>query len=542
MPRPILILALSFIALASAASAAPAEEIAWSRSVIVATTGVEARPALVVDRAGRAHIFYIDRDAGRGVVRWITAGPDGRIERAPRSIGAADLRARAVAAAPEPPGIRVAWVAPTGEAMRVLWARLDVTSSLIQPLGPVAEDAGPIALAPSAGGVHAVWSQASDGPREIWYRDPRRAASAPVGAGDAPGLSVGPTGPVAVWWQRTGFDTYRLVAARLDATVPLTPGGTVAPEPRPLTGSLATSRLHAPAVAHDAEARLYVVFGTEQRGFGPAVGRLSATEIDAGGLVSPRRSVASGSPFAAQATATQWRGAGVLAWTDLRSGRSRNPEIYVGLMRAGTVREQRLTYTLSASTYPVLAPGPGQALTAVWLEVASGGRFGLNLASTARPAARRFLLGIPELDLHRPGEAAAFAFTALFGTLPYAALLTLATALLTAAVVAIGGPVFADARWWAWLVASGDRAGIAALALALGLQATVAGALFPFIPRLTPGLAVGALMAVWAWTRVRRSAPLTLAQRAAVVLSVVFAASLVLAFAWVARTLSQLAT
>ena len=533
-------IALSLVALASVASAAPAEEIAWSRPVIVVTTGVEARPALVVDRAGRAHIFYIDRAAGRGVVRWITAGPDGRIERAPRSIGAADLRARAVAAAPDPPGIRVAWVAPAGEAMRVLWARLDVPSGLIQPLGPVAEDAGPIALAPSAGGVHALWSQASDGRREIWYRDPRRAASAPIGAGDAPGLSVGPTGPVAVWWQRTGFDTYRLVAARLDGTVPLTPGGTAALEPRPLTGSLATSRLHPPAVVHDAEARLYVVFGTEQRGFGPAVGRLSATEI-AGGLVSPRRSVASGSPFAAQATATQWRGAGVLAWTDLRSGRSRNPEIYVGVMRAGTVREQRLTYTLSASTYPALAAGPGQALTSVWLEVASGGRFGLNLASTARPAARRFLLGIPELDLHQPGEAAAFAFTALLGTLPYAALLTLATSLLTAAVVAIGGPVFAEARWWAWLAASGDRAGIAALALALVLQATAGAALFPFIPRLTIGPAAGVLVLVWAWTRARRAAPLTLGQRAAVVLSVVFAVSLALAFTWVARTLSPLA-
>ncbi len=529
------------------------EDVVWSRPVTIATTVVEARPPLVVDGVGRVHIFYIDRETAGGVVRWITTDLDGRILGGPRVLGAADLRARALAAAIDGSGIRVAWVAPAGERMRVVSMRVrdtadttirDAATGPVEPLAPPAEDAGPIALAPSARGAHAAWSQASGGRREIWYWHPGLVAPVSIGAGDAPGLSVGPAGPSIVWWQRAGFDTYRLVTAPLGAAAPTPPGGTASDpsEPEPLTGRLATSRLQPPAVAHDAAGRLHVVFGTEQRGFGPAVGRLSLLAVGADGSVSPRRAVAPASPFAAGAVAVPWHGGVAFAWTDLRSGRSRNPEIYVGLVTDGVLRERRLTYTLSASVLPALAPGPGAALTAAWLEVASVGRFAVQLATTARPVPQRFVLGIPELDLYRPGDAAAFAFTVLFGTLPYAALLTLATSLLTAAALAVGGPVFGNTRWWAWLTASGCRAGIAALTVALVGLAVVGGALFPFIPRLPLGAATGILALIWAWTRVRRGAPLTFGQRAALVLSVVFGVSVVLAFTWVARTLSQLAT
>ncbi|MGH2402824.1 MAG: hypothetical protein ACRDGN_00025, partial [bacterium] len=332
----------------------------------ITSTSVEARPALLVDAHGRTQIFYIDRDAGRGIIRWVTAGLDGRILSGPRTVGEADLRARSLAAAHEGSGIRVIWVAPSGDEMRVQSTRLseaDAASPLQSLTGPV-EDAGPISLEASAG-AHAAWSQASLGRRTVWYE---RAGFRPVevARGDAPGLSLGPRGPWIVWWQRAGFDTYRLVAAPTHA------GGRLV---YTLTGNVATSRLHAPAIAHDAAGRLHIMFGTELRGFGPSAGRLSLLEVGPDGRASSRLPVAQGSPFASGPVVARWQGTVAFAWTDLRSGRSRNPEIYVGLWMSTGLEEHRITYTLAASVHPTLTPGPGTALTAAWLEAAPAGRF-----------------------------------------------------------------------------------------------------------------------------------------------------------------------
>ena len=180
-------------------------------------------------------------------------------------------------------------------------------------------------------------------------------------------------------------------------------------------------------------------------------------------------------------------------------------------------------------------------LTAAWLEVAPGGRFAMTLASTARPAARRFLLGIPELDLGRPGEAAAFALAALLGTLPYAGLLTLATGLLTAGVLMSARALFDETRWWGWIVASPRRSAVASTALTLAILRVVGGAV-PFIPRAGLLPAAGVVAAVWGLARVRPRVAGSFGSRAGLVLVVAFAVSVAAAFVWAAGTLSQLAT
>ncbi|MGQ0548385.1 MAG: hypothetical protein ACT4PY_01790 [Armatimonadota bacterium] len=516
--------------LAAAAATEPAvADLGWSRAVSIGTTAVEARPALVVDPADRVQVFFIDREAGGGILRWVTAGLDGRIIAGPVTLGEADLRARSVAAAVDGAGVRVVWVAPSGENMRVLSTRIGESAAAAPlALSDAVEDAGPVSLAPSAGS-HAAWSQASAGRRSIWYQDPGQ-PPAEVAEGDAPTVAVGPAGPWIVWWQRVGFDTYRLVAASMRAGVRSI---------HILTGNLATARLQAPAAAHDAAGRLYVVFGTEQRGFGPAVGRLSHLDVRPDGRPSPRRVVAPGSPFAGGATAVPWRGAAAFAWADRRSGRSRNPEIYVGIQAGTELTERRLTYTLTASALPVLAAGPGSALTAGWLEVAPGGRFTLHLASTLRPVVQRFLLDIPELDVSRPLEAAAFALTAVVGTLPYSVMVTLFTTLVTTVAMVVGRAVLADTRPWLWLAASGTRAGVATLALALACQG-LATTVLPLIPRLPVAAAACLLVLTWGWLRLRRTEALSSLQLGALVMSVVFGTSVALAFGQVARTLSQL--
>lgn len=530
------LIAAAAVTLASGlAAAAPPEaaptELSWSRPVSITSTAVEAKPALVVDARDRIHLFLIDREAGSGIVRWITADLDGQIVGGPRTLGAADLRARTIAAAVDGPHIRVVWVAPSGDEMRVVSARVsDATVVAPQSLSDPVEDAGPVGMAPSAG-AHIVWSQAAAGRRSVWYKGPGQ-SPVEVALGDAPAVSAGSAAPWIVWWHRAGFDAYRLVAAS-------PPSGS--PSISTLTGNLATSRLHAPAAAHDGAGRLHVMFGTEQRGFGPVVGRLFILDVGPDGKPSPRRLVAPGSPFAAAASAAPWRGIAAFAWTDLRSGRSRNPEIYVGVDVEGAFAERRLTYSLTASAQPVLVAGPGAALTAAWLEVAPGGRFAVHLASTARPAPRHFLLAIPELDVYRPGEAAAFALTVLIGTIPYALLMTLATALLTGASAVASRAIFGGSRAWSWLLRSEVRVGLATLALALACHRTVT-ALFGLTPSAPVPAVLGVLVLGWAWLSLRRAHESTILQRAALVMVVVFGVSVVLAFGQVARTLSQLST
>lgn len=525
---------VTLLACALAAAAPPESapaELSWSRPVSITTTAVEARPALVVDARESVHVFLIDREAGGGVVRWITTGVDGQIVRGPRTLGAADLRARTLAAATDGPHVRVVWVAPSGDEMRVVWARVgDSTVIAPQTLSGRVEDAGPVSMAPSAG-AHVVWSQATAGRRSVWYSGLGQ-APVEVAQGDAPAVSVGSAAPWIVWWRRAGFDTYRLEAASPPSRDPAI---------TTLTGNLATSRRFAPAVVHDGTGRLHVMFGTEQRAFGPAVGRLSILDVGPDGKPSSRRLVAPGSPFAATASAAPWRGMAAFAWTDLRSGRSRNPEIYVGVDVRRTFFERRLTYSLTASTLPVLVAGPGQALTAAWLEAAPGGRFAIHLASTARPAPRHFLLDIPELDLYRPGEATAFAVTALIGTIPYALLLTLATALLTGASAVTGRAIFGGSRAWSWLLGSEVKVGVAAIALALACHAAVT-ALFRLTPSAPLPVVLGVMVLTWVWLSLCRVQQGTILSKAALVILVIFGLSVILAFGQVARTLSQLST
>jgi len=205
------------------------------------------------------------------------------------------------------------------------------------------------------------------------------------------------------------------------------------------------------------------------------------------------------------------------------------------------LEEHRLTYTLAASVHPTLTPGPGAALTAAWLEVAPAGRFRLQFASTARPAPRRFLLDVPELDVYRPAESAAFALTAVLATLPYSVMITLATTLLTAAALAAGRAMFEDTQGWAWLAASSSRAALGAVAVALACHSAVT-AVIPLIPRLSAPAGAAVLLLVGAWLHLRQPGSRSTIQLAALVMAVIFLTSVALAFSQMARTLSQLAT
>ncbi len=506
---------------------------AWSLPVTVAAVDIPTRPALVVDAAGLVHILAVDRDGTRGVVRWVVALTDGRIERPAAVLGPADLRAAAVAAAREGPAIRALWVAPAAGGVQVVTARLDRAAGRPRALSDLVEDAGPISVVASGESVYAVWSQLSGGRREVWSWVSGERAPIRLGTGDAPAVSTGISGPVWVWWERTGPETYRLIATR--------PGANGKMSPRAITGNVSTLTLETPALAHDPSGRLRILYGTQSRGFGRSQGRLYGLTLDAAGEVSERRQVAEESPSAFGAVAVRWQQRVLAVWTDLRSGRSLNPEIYVGLMTDGGISEERLTFTLSASTNPAVAPGPDTALTAAWLELQTDGRYGIALTSTDRPARRRFLLGIPELDLNRPAAALAFALTALIGATPYAALLTMATALATTVLLGTGRAIFADARWWQWFADSERRALTAALALALGILKMVGRGLLPALPRLSPLLAGVALLIVWTWLRRRGAAPLSLGHGAGILLLALLAAAEWLAFPWAALALSQLA-
>lgn len=556
--RVLVLLAAALGAAGSASASAPASAPAspptgppgWSRPVALMTTGVDARPALVVEPDGRVHVFFLDRDGDRGVVRWIAVTPDGRfpggrLEGTPTDLGPADLRARSLAAARSGADIVVAWIAPSGEGVRAVTARIrGGYPGAPRPIGPEAEDAGPVVIAASADNVHAVWSQTAAGGRAIWHWTPSREQGAPVAPGDAPGLSAGRGGVWAAWWQRTGFDIYRVVAARLDdpsRPAPSRPDDPAGPPVVSLTGNLATSRLDPPAVAQDAGGHVHVLFGTEQRSFGPAVARLTRVEVDRAGRASPSRRTAAGSPYASQPAAGLWNGHAVFAWTDLRSGRSRTLEIYVAVVAGEQTAEQRLTYTLASSTHPVLAAGPGTALSAAWLELAAGGRYTITIATTARPEARRFVLGIPELDLSAPGSAAAFGAVAAVGALPYALFLTLAVLFITGLAVLMGRAVLDGTRAWRWLTATPARGTLASLGAAMCLQRLAATAVLPAVVEGSGGAAAGLLVFAAAWLWVRRRTGLTPWQKMAMVLVAVFAVSALLIFPWSARTLSRLA-
>ena len=171
---------LSFLVLlitlpwANAAQAPSLEVSRWSRPVAVIMTRIEARPGLVVDRSGRIHLFYLDREGDRGLVLWVTTDVDGRTSHPPRVLGVADLRANTLGAAGGDQAIQIMWVAPSGDGMRVVGARVAAGGAgpenprmMPVPLGPQVEDAGPVSLVASRDGVHAVWSQA----RELPFRD-----------------------------------------------------------------------------------------------------------------------------------------------------------------------------------------------------------------------------------------------------------------------------------------------------------------------------------------------------------------------------------
>src|SRR3972149_2298488 len=141
---------LSFLVLlitlpwANAAQAPSLEVSRWSRPVAVIMTRIEARPALVVDRSGRIHVFYLDRDGDRGLVLWVTTDVDGRTSHPPRVLGVADLRANTLGAAGGAgEEIQVAWVAPSGEGMRLVQVRLTAGATAPADLLPFPEAFGP---------------------------------------------------------------------------------------------------------------------------------------------------------------------------------------------------------------------------------------------------------------------------------------------------------------------------------------------------------------------------------------------------------------
>ena len=150
----------------------------------------------------------------------------------------------------------------------------------------------------------------------------------------------------------------------------------------------------------------------------------------------PLRVPVLGQSRVSDASLSQDDGAAVAIWSQA-VGRRQNSELHAARLRgsgeAFLEPPSRLTYTIPGSLRPAAALIAG-APAAVWLEVTGFGEFSLSFGTSAAPRRHRFLLGLTELDLYRPGALLTFAALAAASVLPIALLLT-ATTLLPATLL-----------------------------------------------------------------------------------------------------------
>ena len=408
-----------------------AAALGWSDPIPIATTTAAVPPAVAV-ADGWIHVFWLDRrgpTASRGDLWYALLSHDGRVTRSPSILrSAVDTRLAFPVAVAWAGRVAAAWMTWTAEGVTLEMAVLDGDGSVqtfLRPDSIPREEAGRIALVPSPDGVlHAAWSQFDGAQRRIWYtrvQDAGRTHSPPVAvtAGDAPALMLDPI-PRLFWWEPAGAGGFHLMTGSLDS-------GRLT-QRRALTGTI--SLLYPLPVL---PARLgpgsVLLMPTLERALSTA-GRLYAMRVGPGDGLPPRVSVLGQTPVSDVSLAQQ-DGTAVAIWSQA-VGRRRNSEVYAARLRSDgeAVLEPpaRLTYTIPGSLKPAAAL-VGGAPVALWLEVTGFSEFSLSYGTSAAPRRHRFLLGITELDLYRPGALLAFAALAAASVLPIALLLTVTTIL-----------------------------------------------------------------------------------------------------------------
>ncbi|HEY3248585.1 MAG TPA: hypothetical protein VGK88_09890 [bacterium] len=413
----------------------------------IAGTTVSAPPALVT-AAGRLHLFWLDGQRRRSRLLHAMVDPIARTHTDPRIIAAGvDSRAGWPVAAAAADRVAVAWMSAGDGKSMLTAAVLDAAGNVVRTpmaLAPPAEESGRVAIIADADGWALAWSQFTNPARRVWFvRIDRTGHHAPPRAlAEGDGAALAP-GPRLFWWSPVGFDTYRLQTAR------------VAPGPaqvRTLTGTISLPVVVPPIPVGSGD-RVTVLLPIVQRGFA-TTGRLYALRVDRSG-VSERVPITAQSVF--DVTATHRGDVALAAWSAF-AGPRRNSEIFSMLITgtSGSSGEvSRASLSTPGSLRPAVAP-LGDTWAAAWLEAAGEERFELVLATASVGRPPTYLLGVPELDVRRPGQMLAYGAIVAASTLPYTAIFTaafmltaLALQLLVAAIV--GTFSFADAlrrrRW-----------------------------------------------------------------------------------------------
>jgi len=532
-----------------AAAAAGAVALGWSDPVSLAATSVAVAPTVAVT-GGRLHVFWLDRStpAAAGGELWhAVLSPDGRQVRSPSRLqGGVDTRLGFPVATAWGPGAAAAWMTRGVGGVSLEIAILDGEGSpqaLLRPDPAPREEAGRIGLAAAdAGGpLHVVWSAFDRGRRQVWYArihevgtearssgGPPFTASAPraVAAGDAPAIMLDPQ-PRVLWWDTEGAGDFRLMVGDL------TPEGLASQ--RPLTGAIALVAPLPVLPARAGEAHV-VLIPTIERAFSTA-GRLYGIRLDRAGRGSSRIPLL-GRTRVADLSVAHGDGQAVAVWSQ-PTGRRQNSELYAARLSPGEdVLETptRITFSIPGSLKPGAAVVGGHP-AAVWLEVTGFGRFSLSFATSQTPRRRLFLLGIPELDLFRPGPSLLFVVLTALSVLPIALVVAAVTLIAGTILVAVAQMLAAPFRRIDDLLRR-PGAKMGAVLAATGAVQVGARALIPGQPHplaLAGPLACLAIPALWWWSR----RPGSSVARLLTVPGIVLAGTMVALFAWGARQLSQ---
>lgn len=456
---------LAFLVLTSMA-AAPAAAEGWSDPSFIAETTVAAPPALVITN-DTVHLFWLDREGtGPVALRHAILDADGRIIASPRTLAArADSRFGWPVAAVVGQQIFVVWMAREGDSVQLMTTLLRNDGTVLRPPSPVAppaEESGRVAILSSGGAVHIAWSQFDHGERRVWYlrASPGGDIEVPpraVAPGEAPALVPGAAVRM-LWWSPMAIDTYRLVLADLV--------GGEASNLIPLTGTLLLPRAM-PAIAVPSAGSLDVLLPVLERAFA-TTGRLYYVRVREG-EASPRQLLPTGS--VSDVTGFSSDSHALVTWSQA-TGRRRNSEVLAAVFDASNSQlspPTRITFTPAGSIRPTIATTDAWRIAA-WLEVTGITRFRVAVASTRHPRTMKILLGIPELDLYRPGQALGFAAAVLASTLPYALLFSIAFGLPALGLSFLAGAVFGSFGWWERLRARRRLRLYSFIALVAGVQ------------------------------------------------------------------------
>lgn len=466
-----------------------AAALGWSDPVPIATTSLAVPPAVAV-AGGRVHVFWLDRSgptASAGDLWHAVLSPDGRVRRPPARLrSGVDTRLAFPVAVPWAGRVAAAWMrrTPEGVALEIAVLTLDGSlRTLVRPDATPREEAGRIALATSPGALHAAWSQFDGEQRQIWYTrvqvaDLAHRPPVAVAAGDAPALMLDPD-PRLFWWEAAGAAGFRLMTGSL--------GPTHLTRRRALTGTISlVTPLPVLPTAHGGASLLLIP--TLERTLSTA-GRLYAVRVGSGeGL--PRRVSVLGRTPVSDVSLAHHDGMAVAVWSQA-VGRRQNSELFAARFlrdeEAVLDPPSRLTYTIPGSLKPAAAIVAGHP-AAVWLEVTGFGEFSLSFGTSAAPRRHRFLLGITELDLYRPGGLLAFGALAAASVLPIALVLTATTLLPATLLVLVVQLIVAPFRRLDDLLRTPMVRLAAVLIVTVAIQVTARG--------LIPGRPTPALLAV----------------------------------------------